>query len=160
MGANGEDAVSTVTIAGAPANCKVTDVDVTLRLTEAFGNWSQVSVAHASKSGIMFTGTDPNSGNPVIPCQTGGPFSFSAIMDDDASTRLNDNPNCTEPYGLGGRFKSEANGLNAFDNEVAAGDWTLREVDNFGAWDPTYGIQSFAVDGTCDSITRTRRLTP
>jgi len=145
-------AVSAITIGGVPANCSVTDVNATINVTEGFGNGIFVDLSHGAVNNSMMFDT-----------QSFGfcsPLSIGAIMDDDATVRLADHPDCTEPYGQGAAFKTDSAGLDAFDGELAAGAWTLRSNDVWGTFDPQYGIRNWSLGGTCEAVTRTRRMVP
>jgi hypothetical protein len=148
-----------ITISGIPANCKVTDVNAAVNETDTWADQLGLHVYRVEltkgTTNLLFDGsTWPGFCFPV---------NVDVVMDDDAPTRLADNTDCTEPYGLGQPFKTDAGGLDAFDDALAAGDWTLRVTDTFGGFGFFFGdgtLNSWSLSGTCQTITRRKIFTP
>jgi hypothetical protein len=145
------EALSDIVVGGVPANCKITDVNARVNETDTFGHSNLVELTKGTTN-TLYDGTGFGF------C---APFNVDAILDDDAAVRLADNPDCTEPYGLGQNFKTDAGGLDAFDDGLAAGTWTLRVSNVFGGFGFGDGsLNSWSLAGTCQTITVRKIFTP
>ena len=133
--------VQTVTISGKPDDCLVIDVNVPLNITHTFAADLDVSLAHLTKTGILFDDICGSIDNVAV------------VLDDDAATAISGN--CTTPVGQNTSRKSESGtALNGFDGLAANGAWTLTVVDD--ATGDTGTLNSWGVQGVC----RYRRLQP
>jgi len=130
----------TLTVAGVPADCKVTDVNLDISVTTTFMGDVVATLTHGGKSAVLFDFICGSNDNLAV------------TLDDDATSPVSGTSPagaCLAPTNAAGTYKSESgSALNGFDKTLALGAWTLDLTDT-APGDPTY-LNSWGVKGTCN----------
>ncbi|MBK8538428.1 MAG: DUF11 domain-containing protein [Ardenticatenia bacterium] len=139
----------TVTVSGKPADCLVIDVDLPVNITHGLFGDLDLRLAHGAVNATLFDNSSTSFCN--------GNANVIGTLDDDAVARIT---SCSNPMLNNERRKTESGAaLDAFNQTVANGGWTLTVQDNAIGGPNQAGVaslNSWSVTGQC----RYRRLVP